>query len=430
MSHETGHATSPETGQVSSRRTGRPTIALIGGRPKLVRKAHELGMGVVYIQHPGQYDRAHWPYVDQALLVDYTDTERLLPLVRALHRAYPFDGVVSLYELGVRPAAEIDRMLGLGWHSLETVDLLLDKWRMRRRLNGLGVSPVAAAVGETERDLRDFAAAHGLPIFVKPVCEAGSIGVFAIRDEAELAAVPARFRELEARFDRSDLAGPLDRFLMEEFLDGPEISVETLSFDGRHVLVGVTDKVLGGPGFVEVGHSCPSRHPEPLLREVERLVMAFLDAVGLRNGPGHTEVKLTGRGPRIVESHTRIGGDRINELTEIAYGVDMDRHALGSRLGLVEPLTRSPLPRAGAAIRFLTPPPGRVTEVTGVEDVLADPALVELEISVRPGDEVPPLTWSEERVGHVLARGETAEQAAAACERLAAMVAIRTEAVS
>lgn len=418
MSHEITHA--------APRRTGRPTIAVLGGKPKLVRKAHELGMGVVCIQHPDQYDRAHWPYVEAALLVDYTDMERLLPLVQAFHRVHPFDGVLSLSELGVRPAAQIDQMLGLGGYSMETVDLLLDKWRMRQHLNGLGISPVGAAVGETEQDLRRFAEVHGFPIFAKPIYEAGSIGVFAVRDEAELVSIPARFRELEARLDKADLVGSLDRFLMEEFLDGPEISVETLSFDGRHVVAGVTDKVLGGPGFVEVAHSCPSRHPERLLREAEHLVVAFLDAVGLRHGPGHTEVKLTGRGPRIVESHTRIGGDRINELVEIAYGVDMDRYALGSRLGLVEPLSRSPLPQAGAAIRFLTPSPGTVIEVTGADEVLADPALVELEISVQPGDEVPLLTWSEERVGHVLARGETAEEAIATCERLAAAVRIHT----
>ncbi|WP_433236118.1 ATP-grasp domain-containing protein [Streptosporangium sp. CA-135522] len=408
--------------------TARPTIAVVGGKLKIVRKARELGMDVVYIQHPDQYDRAHWPYVDQALLVDYTDTARLLPLVRSLYQAYPFDDVVSLTELGVRPAAQIDQMLGLGGNSPATVDLLLDKWRMRQHLNALGVSPAAAAVGETEQDLRDFVRAHGLPMIVKPTSEAGSLGVFAVRDVAELDSIPARFRALGARF-ADELAGDLDRFLMEEYLEGLEISVETLSFDGRHVVIAVTDKLLGGPGFVEVGHSTPSRQPSPLLHQVEQLVATFLDAVGLRHGPAHTEVMLTGRGPVIIESHNRIGGDRINELTDVAYGVDMDRYALGSRLGMVEPLRRSPRPRAGAAIRFLTPPPGRVVEVTGADTVTADPALVELEISVKPGDEVSPLTWSEDRVGHIMARGETADEAIAHCERLLAAVRIRTEAI-
>ncbi|MEC3974232.1 ATP-grasp domain-containing protein [Amycolatopsis sp. H20-H5] len=409
--------------------TARPRIAVIGGKVKYLRKARELGLDVVYIQHPDEYDSTHWPYVDQALLVDYADIARLLPLVRSLHEAYPFHSVVSLYELGLLPAAEIDHLLGLGGNSVATVELLLDKWRMRQHLNALGISPVAAAVGETGEDLREFVRAHGLPVVVKPICEAGSIGVFAIRDEAELESVTARFRSLGGQFAKKDLAGDFERFLMEEYLDGPEISVETLSFDGRHVLIGVTDKVCGGPGFVEIGHSTPSRHPAPLVREVEELVTVFLDAVGLKHGPGHTELKLTARGPRIIESHNRIGGDRINELTEIACGVDMDRYALGSRLGLLEPLTRSPEAVAGAAIRFLTPPPGRVLEVTGVETVRADPAFVDLEISVGPGDEVPPLTWSEDRVGHVIARGETADEAIAHGERLAALLNIRTEPV-
>lgn len=413
-----------------ARRAGRPRIAIIGGQPKFVRKAHELGADVLYIQHPDRYDTQHAPHVEVALLVDYTDVERLLTLARALYNAYPFRQVISLWELGLMPAARVADALGIADNPLSTVEILLDKWRMRRHLNSLGISTVAAAVGETEEDLREFIAANGLPVLLKPICEGGSIGVFAIRDESLLASTIEHFGTVASRIDRRDLAGPLDRFLMEEFLDGPEISVETLSFDGRHVLVGVTDKVASSDRFVETGHSSPSRHPGALLREVELLVMTFLDAVGLRHGPAHTEVKLTSRGPKIVESHNRIGGDRINELTEIAYGVDMDRYALGARLGLIEPLQQSPRPVAGAAIRFLTPSPGRVTAITGVEEIVDDPALVELDISVKPGADVPSLAWNEDRVGHVLARGKTADEAIANCERLMSAIRIHTEPVT
>ncbi|MEV7084614.1 ATP-grasp domain-containing protein [Streptomyces sp. NPDC093085] len=404
-----------------------PTIAVVGGKQKIVRKARELGLRVVYIQHPDAYDRAHWPHVDQALLVDYADTGRTLPLIRALHRAYPFQAVISLWELGLLPAARIDHELGLGGNSLETVELLMDKSRMRARLAALGISPVAAEVGRTEEEVRKFAEAHGYPVVVKPVDEAGSIGVFLAREAAELPSVVARFHALREQLDPKDLAGGLDRFLMEEYLEGPEISVETLSFDGRHVVVAVTDKTSTDEAFVETGHSQPSRHPAPVLAAARALVVEFLDAVGLRHGPGHTEVKLTPRGPVVVESHNRVGGDRIGELTEIAYGVDMERYALGARFGLVEPLRAPPEPVAGAAIRFLTPPPGRVTEVTGADAIAADPALVDLVVSVEPGDLVPPLTWSDDRVGHVIARGATAEEAIAHAERLRAAVRIHTE---
>ncbi|GAA2682764.1 MULTISPECIES: ATP-grasp domain-containing protein [Actinosynnema] len=393
---------------------GRPVLAVVGGKLKIVRKARELGLGVVYVQHPDKYDRSHWPYVDQALLVDYTDSARLLPLLAELHRVHPFQRILSLTELGLVPTAEVDELLGLGGNPLKTVDMLMDKAKMRQHLNALGISPVAAVVGETGRDVLDFAREHGFPVVVKPTSEAGSLAVSAVRGPSEIGPALERVRALGLR-----------RFLVEEYLEGPEISVETLSFDGRHVVVGTTDKVC--VGFVEIGHSMPSAFPAEVLREAEDLVVAFLDAVGLRHGPAHTELKLTDRGPVVVESHNRVGGDRINELAQTAYGVDMDLYAIGAPLGVVEPLRERPEPLGGAAVRFLVPAPGRVVSVAGVDAVRRDPALVELEVSVEPGDEVPPLVWSEDRVGLVVARGTSAADAVEQCERLASMVEIGTE---
>ncbi|WP_433201524.1 ATP-grasp domain-containing protein [Dactylosporangium sp. CS-047395] len=423
-----GRATSAKAEPADAEADLRPAVLVIGGKTKIVEKANDLGLRVVYVQYPNSYRREHWEYVSQALLLDYSDLDRLLPLVRALHQAYPFRKVVSLFELGLLPAAKIDEMLGLGGNSVATVEMLLDKSFMRRHLNALGVSPVAHAVGRGEDDLRRFVAEHGLPVVIKPTREAGSICVFVVREEAELAPVVARYHELGTTFDAIDLAGPMDAFLMEEYLDGPEISVESLSFAGRHVVVGITDKVTG-PAFVELGHATPSRHPAEQLAEVEELVHRFLDAVGLREGPAHTELKLTSRGPRIIESHNRVGGDRINELTELAYGVDMDRYALAIPFGLVEPLPGRPAAVQGAAIRFLTPPPGRVVAIHGTDDIADDPALVEVEIEVEPGDVVRELRWSEDRVGHVIARGATTDQAIANCERLVATLRIETEPV-
>jgi biotin carboxylase len=411
--------------------TGRPRVLIIGGKLKFVRKARELGLDVVHVQYPNAYDRGHWPYVDQALLLDYGDSDRLLPLVRALHEAYPFQAAVALFELGLLPAARINEALGLGGESVATVELLLDKWRMRQLLNAKGISPVASAIGRSTQDVREFVAAHGLPIIVKPIRESGSLGVFRIRDQADVDAVAERFRSLD---DGHWVAGDLfrddsfDEFLMEEYLDGPEVSVETLSFDGRHVIVGVTDKEqFSGPGFVETGLLQPSGCSPETLGEVTRLVTDFLDAVGLRNGPGHTEIRLTSRGPRIIESHNRIGGYAVNEMVEAAYGVDMERYTLGARFGLVEPLTESPEPLGGSALRALTPEPGRVVEVTGVDAVRADPAFVALHVTVEPGDEIRPLTWNEDIAGYVVARGADATEAIANCKRLAATIHVRTE---
>ena len=423
------------TGQPSSAvATGRPRVLVIGGRLKLVRKARELGLDVVYAQYPDAYDRGHWPYVDQALLLDYGDIDRLLPLAQEMHKAYPFQAAVSLFELGLLPAARINEALGLGGESVDTVEVLLDKWRMRQLLAAKGISPVASAIGRSTQDVRDFVAAHGLPIIVKPIRESGSLAVLCIRDQAEVDAVADRFRSFDdVDWAIGDLfrADSFEEFLMEEYLDGPELSVETLSFDGRHVVIATTDKEeLGGTGFVEVGFSQPSSWPAEKLRETTRLATDFLDAVGLRNGPAHTEVKLTSRGPRIVESHNRIGGYALNEMAEAAYGVDMERYTLGARFGLLEPLTGSPEPRGGAALRALTPEPGRVVEVSGVDAVRADPAFVDVHVKVKPGDEVRPLTWNEDIGGYLVARGGNAAEAIANCKRLVAAINIRTEPIA
>jgi len=374
------------------------------------------------------YDDEQRALVEEALLLDYVDVDRLLPRARRRHADRPFGAVLSLSELGLLPAARVAEELGLPGTPVETVRLLADKGRMRRLLAARGLGPVAAAVGRSVADLEDFVDAHGLPVVVKPVRESGSLGVFALRNRSELPAVVERFRSLQERqWTVGDLSFPdsFDDFLVEELLDGPEVSVETLSHRGRHVVVGVTDKETTGR-FVEVGHVQPSRHPAAALAAATELVTGLLDAVGLRDGPAHTEVKLTSRGPRIVESHNRIGGGRINELTQIATGVDMERHALGVPFGLVEPLAERPEPRAGAAVAVVTPAPGRVVEVTGLDAVRADPACVDVRLRVGVGDVVPPLMWNEDKVGHVVARGSTAAEAAAHSKRLAAMVRVRT----
>jgi biotin carboxylase len=131
-------------------------------------------------------------------------------------------------------AARINEALGLGGESVATVELLLDKWRMRQQLAARGISPVASAVGRSTQDVREFVAAHGFPIIVRPIRESGSLAVFCIRDRADVDVVAEQFRSLDdGHWAAGDLfrADSFDEFLMDEFLDGPEISVETLSFD-------------------------------------------------------------------------------------------------------------------------------------------------------------------------------------------------------
>lgn len=389
-------------------------ILVIAGKKKIVQKAKALGLDVVFVQKPRDFDASFLPYIDRLELLDFEDLSALLPAARALFRDCPFESAISLTEDGLMPTAHVVEALGLPGTSVETVRLLKDKWAMRRRLEVLGINGVAARVGREPADVQRFASQYGLPMIVKPRDGAGSSDVVCIRQPGEC---EAAWRSLSASGHAS--------WLMEEFLDGPEISVEAFSFDGQHVVLAITDKVTL-PNMVERGHSMPADLDPPLRAQVVQAVTTFLTAVGLRHGPSHTELKLTPAGPRIVESHNRIGGDRINEMVRIVCGLDMDALALGWPFGLAGPFEAPPAARAGAAIRFFTPEPGQVREISGVEQVEQADGVVELDLTCHVGDWLPPIRRSEDRVGSLLVRGASARAAVATCERLLSQVRIGT----
>jgi biotin carboxylase len=167
---------------------------------------------------------------------------------------------------------------------------------------------------------------------------------------------------------------------------------------------------------VEIGHAVPAPIPDLLRKQVAGCVIEFLDAIGLIEGPAHTEVKLTSSGPRIVESHNRVGGDRINELVEIAYGVDLDKLTLGWPFRRV-PEVEEQRPHAGAAIRFFTPGPGTVRSISGVEEARELQGIQEIDIAVSPGTHLNPLNSNWERAGYVIAKAPTVEEAIVLCEQ-------------
>jgi hypothetical protein len=135
-------------------------------------------------------------------------------------------------------------------------------------------------------------------------------------------------------------------------------------------------------------------------------------------------------GPVVIESHNRIGGDRINELVHAAYGIDLDTYALGWPFRLVDELPDRPSPLRGAATRFLERMPGTVTGITGVDMVRDHPDVVAVDLPVAVGDVVSPLTDNWSRLGQVVTTGQDTETAIATCERLAEQIDILVEVAS
>ncbi|MBA0051707.1 ATP-grasp domain-containing protein [Streptomyces sp. AJS327] len=402
------------------------SILIVGGRPETLLKARRLGLRTLSLQHMDRLLPAHAEAADALFLVEYGDWEQTRPLIESAHRAYGFSRVVSLAEQCMVTVGRINDLLGLPGTSEEVALLFKDKLAMRRRMAERGVPTVAAETVEDATGIRKFGAEHGYPVVLKPIGSTGSRGVEIIESEEAVEAAWTRTWELSQRTDL--VFGKFfpvgDRFLVEEYVGGPEYSVESCSFDGRHSVVGIVEKHTRG--VVEMGHAVPARISAESDAEITDHVCDFLDAMGLRDGVAHTEIKVGPNGPRVIESHDRISGDRIFDLVLGAYDIDLELYAVGAPFGLLPELPRRPRAVGAAATRFLTAEPGKVVGFHGTDEVLAHPSLIDLDISVKVGDTAPVVRDNLDRSGQVLVRGADTDEAAETCDALAAKIIVET----
>ncbi|WMX45983.1 ATP-grasp domain-containing protein [Streptomyces roseicoloratus] len=389
-------------------------VLVLGGGTRLPQMLRDHGMYVVYAGSTGEFTAAHGALCHEAWLLAEGSEDAWLSRAVALHREVPFVRVVTVRERFLTAAARIGDALGLGGNPLETVLALKDKSLMRRLLAERAPdSAVPARVMGTPGEVDAFVARVGLPFVLKPRDGSGSEGITIVRDEAGLA---------EARRLVDGRPGAL---LAEQFLEGPEFSVETFSGQGRHQVLAVTEKFTG-EGSVEIGHVVPARIGAEERAALEEATRVFLDAVGLREGPGHTELILTAGGPRVVESHNRPGGDGIVDLVRHVTGLDVRDLLAAQTAGAPLPAPREDVAGA-AATWFLTAEPGVVREVSGWEAAAGQPGIVGVSPDVEPGDAVGPLGGSDDRCGSVTAVGATGDEALARAREAVGLVTVRTE---
>ncbi|WP_220503867.1 serine O-acetyltransferase EpsC [Microbispora sp. H13382] len=387
------------------------TVLIVGATDETVRKAKELGLTVLLLQHPTKVSPEQEELADVLRVLDYTDWAAVEPVARQLWQEPGFRVALSITEPGLENAGRINDLFGLGGTGYEVTRRFRDKLAMRRHLASvpgaeLDPSALAAAPLLRREDLGSFAAAHGYPFIVKPTDATASIGVFRIGGPDDAERVWATVEGLRGtRTDRVSTMYLLRDFLMEEYAEGPEFSVEAFSFAGRHVVVAITEKFVHADRFAELGHAVPARLDEPVGERIRASVSRFLDLIGLRDGVTHTELRLGPRGPVIIESHNRVAGDMIPELVRGAYGIDLVEYALGWPFGLVPELPDRPQAHMGASVRSLVSEPGRVESVEGVADAAARDGVLDVRVTAKPGDTVHALRDNWDRLGLVAVTG-------------------------
>lgn len=392
-------------------------ILIVGGRDHTIDKAQKLGVRYSMMQLPALFTERQLKTSCRYLLANYEQVDEVLAVARAWHAIDPFDAIVSFAELGMYAASVCAVELGLPGANLDAVVHTRDKIKMRALQKQHGRGGVAYQLCETLSDASAFLdSMQGQPIILKPFAGGGSAGVAFVANQTTLAAGWA--------WTSGAAEGVI---LAEEYLDGPEFSVESLSKHGQHEIVMITEKLTtDSPHFIELGHQVPARLTPAAWDEVSDLVSDFLTLVKQCTAPAHTEIRITSAGPKIIESQTRIGGDQIWEMTELVSGVDLMGEVMACLLDLPAPARAAQAP--AAAIRFFALENCYVTDVSNLAQAAQAEGVLRLQCDIKPGQHIGPLKWSESRQGYVLCTGASVDAAMFNAEHARALVRVDTQA--
>lgn len=370
-------------------------LLVLGAGPAqlgLLRAARERGLYVIACDRDPS--AIGFELADRRAVVSAEDE----PGIERLVRAERIDGIVAPgIDWPVVVAARVAAHVGLP-HPLDpdTAASTVSKFRQRRRFEEAGIPQprweLIPAGGET-------GSLHP-PCVVKPPDRQGQRGLSLVHTGAELG--PA----LEAASNESRTGA----VLVEELVEGPEVTVNAYSVEGTFHPLTVTDRLTADPPAfgVALAHAWPSAaSPGEEAAQAARLAV---EALGIREGPTYTQLRIAPEGPRVIEVAARLGGGHDAEVCRVALGIDLSSLAVSAALGKhveVGPVR----PRPGACVRFLVAPEGELLGVDGVEDASAEPGVVDVGIYRRPGWTFGPLRTGSDRAGYVIAWGDSRDDA-------------------
>lgn len=339
-------------------------------------------------------------------IVDTYDWEQALRAARDLARRYQIQGVVTWSDRDVELVAQIGQALGLPAPSPAAAQKARNKYIMKQALAHLpGLVPRHARVcswPELEQAIQEI----GFPAVLKPTGASASKGIFELHRPADLQGAFAALQD----FARPAV-DPIFRtygaeFILEEFLSGPEVSVEGWVFQGEVEVVGITDKQTTEPFHLEYQHLYPSALPEAAQQEIRTKAGQIVKTLDLNNCAFHLEGKLTPNGFRLIEIAARIGGDYItSHLIPLSSGLNFYAQVLRVVTGQ-RPQRDAPLQVYSGARFLLAPGEGTFRGLTGLEQVMHRSSVEHCFMESAPGASIllPPRHFAAQRVGAVLVR--------------------------
>ncbi len=367
-------------------------LAIIGAsylQLPLIKRAKEMGVEThVFAWEKGAVGKDEADYFYPISIVE---REQILDKCREVN----IDGITSVAsDLAIITVNTIANKLGLTGNSLQSTRLTTNKFLMRERLRGSGIRCPGFKKVSGTGDLGEVDLTY--PLIVKPTDRSGSRGVTKVENSDEL--TPAVERALSESHS--------NEAIIEEFIEGREISVEMISWKGDHRFLVTTDKITSGPPyFVEMEHHEPASLNGKLEKELVTEVKRALTALNVENGASHNEIIITpGNEFYIVEVGARMGGDHIgSKLVNLATGYDYLKGVIEVSLGNDPGYGGNLVHHSG--IYYLAPAAGRVESIIDYSN--GHKEIVESYVYVEKGDEILfPVKESQHRSGYFIYRSD------------------------
>lgn len=330
------------------------------------------------------------------------------------------DGIMTLAtDMPMRSVALVAERLRLPGISYEVAIKATDKYLMALAFKQNNVPSPWFYLVSSKEDLYTLSGSISFPCIMKPTDNAGSKGVVKIKS----------YDELIEKYEYSHSCSRSGNVIIQEFLEGDEVSVEMMIVAGTPHVLQITDKLTTGePYFVELGHNQPSILPHDTQAQIRDVAVRACAAIGIDNGPAHVEMKIAPNGiPKMVELGARMGGDNITTaLVPLSTGIDMVQATIQMALGIEPNLL--PSQSLSSAIRYIcADTSGKLKSICGYDDVVAMDGVKQLAFTKSIGDEVSEIRCSNDRIGFVISQADSVEEAIQICEKAKRKIILEIE---
>ena len=389
------------------------TIMILGAsilQLPAIKQAKEMGLNVVAVDmNPNAVG-----FKEEGIEKEVISTIDIPKVIEAAKR-HKIDGIMTLAsDMPMRTVAAVAKEMNLVGIDEQTAINATNKYEMRKALKKHGVPIPLFYKVSNEEELKRCVNNFKGKFISKPADNSGSRGVYLV-DNKEKAVEAFRYSKSNSR--NGDV-------VVEEYMEGPEVSVETLAVNGTCHVIQITDKLTtGAPHFVEMGHSQPSQLSLDIQKRIKEVAIFANKAIGIKSGPSHTEIIVTKDGPKIVELGARLGGDCITtHLVPLSTGINMVecciKIALGEQPDIISKLNK------GSAIRYFEQHSGIVKEVIGIEKAKLAKGVVDVYLSDDIKTAIKDIDNSASRIGFVIAQDNSAPEAIMDCIDALSRIAI------